>query len=57
MAYPYWLFFVTPLSEVETAALSDTILAWCRRLVARKFDRSGAHRCTGRPSIDKELEE
>jgi len=56
MAYPYWLFFVTPLSEVETAALSDTILAWCRRLVARKFDGSGAHRCTGRPS-NKELEE
>jgi hypothetical protein len=30
------------LGEVATVALPDTILAWYRRLVARKFDRSRA---------------
>jgi putative transposase len=45
------------LSEVATAALPDTILAWYRRLVARKFDGSQARRRSGRPPIDKEVEE
>ena len=45
------------LSEVATAALPETILAWYRRLVARKFDGSRAHRRRGRPPIDKEVEE
>ena len=40
-----------------TAALPDTILAWYRRLVARKFDSSRARRTPGRPRIDREIEE
>src|SRR5450830_348308 len=45
------------LGEVATAALPDTILAWYRRLVARKFDGSRARRTPGRPRIDREVEE
>jgi putative transposase len=45
------------LGEVATAALPDTILAWYRRLVARKFEGSGARRTPGRPPIDREVEE
>ena len=45
------------LGEVATAALPDTILAWYRRLVARKFDGSRARRTRGRPRIDGEVEE
>jgi len=44
------------LGEVATAALPDTILAWYRRLVARKFDGS-KHRSPGRPRIDRAVEE
>ena len=32
------------LAEVATVATPDTILAWYRKLVARKFDGSKAHR-------------
>ena len=35
------------LGEVANAALPDTILAWYRRLVARKFDGSRARRTRG----------
>ena len=45
------------LGEVATAALPDTILAWYRRLVARKFDGSRARRTLGRPRIDREVEQ
>src|ERR1700726_3569716 len=45
------------LGEVATAALPDTILAWYRRLVARKFDGSRARRAQGRPRIDREVEQ
>jgi Homeodomain-like domain len=45
------------LGEVATAALPDTILAWYRRLVARKFDGSRARRTQGRPPIDRKVEE
>src|SRR3984893_32417 len=45
------------LGEVATAALPDTILAWYRRLVARKFDGSRARRAQGRPPIDRKVEE
>jgi putative transposase len=45
------------LGEVATAALSDTILAWYRSLVARKFDGSRVRRTPGRLPIDKEIEE
>ena len=44
------------LGEVATAALPDTILAWYRRLVARKFDGSKERRTMGRPRIDREVE-
>jgi putative transposase len=45
------------LSEVATAGQPDTILAWHRRLIARKFEGSRARRVLGRPRIDKEVEE
>jgi hypothetical protein len=45
------------LGEVATAALPDTILAWYRRLVARKFDGSQKRRSPGRPRINREVEE
>ena len=42
------------LGEVATAALPDTILAWYRRLVARKFDGSRARRTrAGHGSTEK----
>src|SRR5476651_2008992 len=40
------------LGEVANAAQPDTILAWYRRLVARKFDGSKERRTPGRPRID-----
>src|SRR5215470_8578375 len=36
------------LGEVATAAQPDTILAWHRRLIARKFEGSRARRVRGR---------
>src|SRR5258707_12869190 len=45
------------LGEVATTALPDTILAWYRRLIARKFDGSRARRAPGRPRIDAEVEQ
>src|ERR1700674_5125947 len=45
------------LGEVANAALPDTILAWYRRLVARKFDGSRQRRKPGRPRIDRAIEE
>src|SRR6266511_4518624 len=45
------------LGEVATAALPDTILAWYRRLVARKFDGSRARGTPGRPRIDRAIEQ
>jgi Homeodomain-like domain len=44
------------LSEVATVAQPDTILAWHRRLFARKFEGSRARRVRGRPRIDREVE-
>ena len=44
------------LTEVATAAQPDTILAWYRRLVARKFDGSQSRRGPGRPRIDQGVE-
>src|SRR6516225_4715952 len=43
------------LSEVATAAQPDTILAWYRQLVARKFDGSHGRRGPGRPRIDQDV--
>jgi putative transposase len=44
------------LKEVATIVKPDTILAWHRKLVARKFDGSQQRRAPGRPPIDPELE-
>src|SRR5258708_20864895 len=45
------------LGEVAATALPDTILAWYRRLIARKFDGSQARRAPGRPRIDGKVEQ
>src|ERR1700730_11043485 len=45
------------LGEVATVALPDTILAWYRRLGARKFDGSRARRARGWAPIHREVEE
>ncbi len=42
------------LGEVANVARPDTILAWYRKLVARKFDGSKAGRSPGRPRIRRE---
>jgi len=44
------------LEEVATSVKPDTILAWHRRLVAKKFDGSTQRKAPGRPMIDQELE-
>ena len=44
------------LAEIATVARPDTILAWYRKLVARKFDGSKARRGPGRPRIKREVE-
>ena len=45
------------LAEVATVAQPDTILAWYRKLVARKFDGSKARQGPGRPRIKREVEQ
>ena len=45
------------LAEVATVARPETILAWYRKLVARKFDGSKARRNPGRPRIKWEVEQ
>jgi cytochrome P450 len=45
------------LGEVATVARPDTILAWYRKLVARKFDGSKVRRLPGRPRVDRALEQ
>ena len=44
------------LGEVANVARPDTILAWYRKLVARKFDGSKV-RSPGRPQIKREIEQ
>jgi putative transposase len=44
------------LEEVATIVKPDTILAWCRALIAKKFDGSHKRSSPGRPNIDKDLE-
>ena len=44
------------LAEVATIVTPDTILAWHRKLVARKFDNSQQRQAPGRPQINAELE-
>src|SRR5260370_33807591 len=43
------------LGEVANVARPDSILACDRKLVARKFDGSKAHRGPGRPRIKRKL--
>ena len=45
------------LAEVASVARPDTILAWYRKLIARKFDGSKARRSPGRPRISRAVEE
>jgi putative transposase len=45
------------LGEVANVARPETILAWYRKLVARKFDGSKARRSPGRPRIKEEVEQ
>jgi hypothetical protein len=42
------------LAEVANVARPDTILAWYRKLIARKFDGSKARRSPGRPRIERD---
>ncbi len=44
------------LAEVANIVRPDTILAWHRRLVARKFDGSKKRNYPGRPPVDRALE-
>jgi putative transposase len=44
------------LKEVASIVIPETILAWHRQLVAKKFDGSQHRRLPGRPKIDEELE-
>ena len=43
------------LKEVATIVKPNTILAWHRKLVARKFDGSRQRKAPGRPTIDQEV--
>jgi hypothetical protein len=45
------------LTEVANVARPDTILAWYRKMVARKFDGSQARRGPGRPRISRKVEQ
>jgi hypothetical protein len=45
------------LGEMATVARPDTILAWYRKLVARKFHGSKARRRRGRPRIKRAVEQ
>ena len=45
------------LAEVASIVKPETILAWHRRLVAKKFDGSKKREDPGRPAIDEEIEE
>src|SRR5918995_2361384 len=44
------------LKDVAATAKPDTILAWYRRLIARKFDGSRYRPYPGRPRIGAEIE-
>lgn len=45
------------LGEVANIVKPDTILAWHRRLIAKKFDGSAKRNYPGRPRIDRETED
>ena len=43
--------------QVATVARPDTILAWYRKLIARKFDGSQARQGPGWPRVKREVEQ
>jgi len=45
------------LEDVANAVKPDTLLCWCRRLIARKFDGSKSRSYPGRPRINEEVEQ
>ena len=45
------------LDEIATLVTPETLLAWHRKLVARKFDGSKHRRSPGRPRTSKEVED
>ena len=45
------------LAQIACVAKPDTILAWYRKLVAKKFDGSKQRAALGRPRIGRELED
>jgi putative transposase len=45
------------LAQVACVAKPDTILAWYRKLIAKKFDGSKHRSYPGRPPIEPKLEE
>jgi len=45
------------LAEVANIVKPETILAWHRRLVAKKFDGSKMREYPGRPTINPEIED
>jgi len=44
------------LEELAAVAKPDTLLAWYRKLIAKKFDGSGFPKSWGRPRVDEETE-
>ena len=45
------------MKEIETMVTPDTLMAWYRKLIARKFDGSKSRRYPGRPSINRDIEQ
>jgi len=45
------------LAEVATVVTPHTMLAWHRKLVAKKFDGAQQRQTPGRPKIDQDLED
>ena len=45
------------LREIASVAKPDTILAWYRKLVARKFEGSQGCPSRGRPRVEKDVEQ
>ena len=44
------------LEELSAVAKPDTLLAWYRKLIAKKFDGSKLRKSWGRPRVDEETE-
>ena len=45
------------LAELVSVVKPETLLAWHRKLIAKKFDGSQHRRYPGRPRLDKEIEQ